>query len=124
MLPLERLESRRSSVGIVADILGLLRLGEAGKTEIMYTVNMSYYQTQKYLSWLLELGLLHKVVKKNQSVSYRVTEKGLNLLSEIENMQEMLRSEEAPQVLPAPGQANTVHEHSHPRIHIRLRKSS
>ena len=120
MLPLE---GRRSSIRIVADILGLLRLGEAGKTEVMYTVNMSYYQTQKYLNWLLELGLLDKVMKENQLLSYRVTKKGLRLLSEIENMQEMLQSEEALKVLHAPELANTVREQPHRRILRRLGKS-
>ena len=115
-----QLDRRRSSIEIIAD---MLRLGEAGKTEIMYTVKMSYYQIQKYLNWLLELGLLHKVVKENQLVSYRVTKKGLSLLVEIENMQEILQSDEALRVLHTPEQENTVREHPHRRIHIRLGKS-
>ena len=35
------MNNRRSSVQVMADIL---RLGEAGKTEIMYSANMSYRQ--------------------------------------------------------------------------------
>ena len=50
-----QLRDRRSTIEIIADILRLLRLGEAGKTEIMYTVNMSYDQRQKYLRKLLKL---------------------------------------------------------------------
>ena len=38
------MERRRSSVEVIADIL---RLGQAGKTEIMYSANMSYFQLQK-----------------------------------------------------------------------------
>jgi predicted transcriptional regulator len=45
------LDRRRSSIEIIAD---MLRLGEAGKTEMMYSVNMSYFQLQKYLNFLLE----------------------------------------------------------------------
>jgi predicted transcriptional regulator len=41
------MERRRSSVEVIADIL---RLGQAGKTEIMYSANMSYFQLQKYLN--------------------------------------------------------------------------
>jgi len=34
------MERRRTSVEVIADIL---RLGQAGKTEIMYSANMSYF---------------------------------------------------------------------------------
>ena len=53
-----KLDRRRSSLEIIAD---MLRLGEAGKTEIMYSVNMSYFQLQKYLGFLLDRGLIDKV---------------------------------------------------------------
>lgn len=62
----------------------MLRLGEAGKTEIMYSVNMSYFQLQKYLNFLLDRGLIDKVKLGNPSVTYRVTEKGLKLLRSID----------------------------------------
>ena len=95
-------EGRRSSIQIIAEILRLLRLGELGKTEIMCTVNMSFHQTQRYLNWLLELGLLDKMTQKNHLVSYRATEKGLKLLTEIESMQEMFHRKETLDVLHAP----------------------
>jgi predicted transcriptional regulator len=75
------LDRRRSSIEIIAD---MLRLGEAGKTEMMYSVNMSYFQLQKYLNFLLERGLVDKVKIGNPSVTYRVTPKGLNLLRSID----------------------------------------
>ena len=68
------MERRRSSVEVIADIL---RLGQAGKTEIMYSANMSYFQLQKYLKYLLKLGLIDKVEIDSPGVTYRVTEKGL-----------------------------------------------
>jgi predicted transcriptional regulator len=76
-----KLESRRSSLEIIAD---MLRLGEAGKTEIMYSVNMSYFQLQKYLSFMLDRGLIDKVALGNPSVTYRVTVKGLEVLRSID----------------------------------------
>jgi predicted transcriptional regulator len=85
------MDRRRSSVEVIADIL---RLGQAGKTEIMYGANMSYFQLQKYLSYLLKLGLIDKVVVENPSVTYRVTEKGLDLLKSIEGVLEVLKSQE------------------------------
>ena len=81
------MERRRSSIEVIAD---MLRLGEAGKTEIMYSANMSYFQLQKYLNFLLRLGLITKVKLGNPSVTYRVTRKGLKLLRNIDSILEVL----------------------------------
>jgi predicted transcriptional regulator len=85
------MERRRSSIEVIAD---MLRLGEAGKTEIMYSANMSYFQLQKYLNFLLNLGLITKVKLGNPSVTYRVTRKGLKLLRQIDSILEMLELKE------------------------------
>jgi len=82
-----KLERRRSSIEVIAD---MLRLGEAGKTEIMYSANMSYHQLQKYLTFMLQLGLITKVMVGNPVVTYRVTRKGLRLLRSIEGVLEVL----------------------------------
>jgi predicted transcriptional regulator len=82
-----KISRRRSHIQIIAD---MLRLGEAGKTEIMYSANMSYFQLQKYLRYLLDLKLIDEVYLGNPSVSYRVTEKGFALLKNIEGIQEIL----------------------------------
>jgi len=74
-------ERRRSSIEVIADIL---RLGEAGKTEIMYSANMSFFQLQKYLNFMLQLKLIDKVTVGNPTVTYRVTRKGLRLLKSID----------------------------------------
>jgi predicted transcriptional regulator len=68
----------------------MLRLGEAGKTEIMYSANMSYRQLQKYLTFMLQLGLITKVTVGNPVVTYRVTRKGLRLLRSIDGILEIL----------------------------------
>ncbi len=86
------MERRRSSIEVIAD---MLRLGEAGKTEIMYSANMSYFQLQKYLTFLLQLGLINKVTVGNPVVTYRVTRKGLRLLKNIDNILEILELREA-----------------------------
>jgi predicted transcriptional regulator len=80
---------RRSNIEIIAD---MLRVGEngAGKTEIMYSANMSYAQIQKYLGFLLSHGFVNKVKLGNPSVSYQVTEKGGELLRNIEGIVEVL----------------------------------
>jgi predicted transcriptional regulator len=78
---------RRSSIQIIADIL---RLGEAGKTQIMYAANMSYQQLQKYIAVMLKLRLLDKETTGNRLVVYRATQKGLKLLRNIDTVQEIL----------------------------------
>ena len=86
-----KLDRRRSSIEIIAD---MLRLGDAGKTEIMYSVNMSYFQLQKYLGFMLERQLINKVRLGNPSVTYRVTDKGLKLLRHIDRILEELEFKE------------------------------
>ena len=82
-----KISNRRSNIEIIAD---MLRLGEAGKTEIMYSANMSYFQLHKYLKLLLQLKLIDKVTVGNPIVTYRVTRKGLGLLRNIDNIRQML----------------------------------
>jgi predicted transcriptional regulator len=86
-----KLERRRSSIEVIAD---MLRLGEAGKTEIMYSANMSYHQLQKYLTFMLQMGFITKVTVGNPVVTYRVTRKGLRLLRSIEGILEILELRE------------------------------
>ena len=70
----------------------MLKVGEngAGKTEIMYSANMSYAQLQKYLGFLLSHGLISKVEVGNPVVTYQVTEKGGELLRNINTIVEIL----------------------------------
>ena len=70
----------------------MLRVGEngAGKTEIMYSANMSYSQIQKYLGFLMERGFIDKIKIGNPCVTYRITELGLKLMKSINSVTEML----------------------------------
>jgi predicted transcriptional regulator len=84
-----RVGRRRSNIQIIAD---MLRVGEngAGKTEIMYTANMSYSQIQKYLDYLVSQGFIDKVNMDNTMIAYRVTDNGFKLLKAIDTLMEML----------------------------------
>ena len=84
-----KINNRRSNLEIIAD---MLRVGEngAGKTEIMYSTNMSYSQLQKYLGFLMGHGFIEKVEVGNPVVTYQVTGTGLKLLKSIESIREML----------------------------------
>jgi len=70
----------------------MLRVGKngAGKTEIMYSANMSYAQIQKYLGFLLSHGFINKVKVGNPAVTYQVTDKGGELLRNINYIVEVL----------------------------------
>ncbi len=83
------MNQRRSNIEIIGE---MLRIGEngAGKTELMYSANMSYSQIQKYLKFLIAQGLIHKVEVGNPSVTYVVTEKGHGLRKSIELVLEVL----------------------------------
>jgi len=83
------MNKRRSNIEIIAE---MLKVGEngAGKTELMYTVNMSYAQLQKYLKFLLSNELIHRVEVGNPSVRYYVTQKGADLLKSIETVMNLL----------------------------------
>ena len=84
-----RVGQRRSSIEIIAE---MLKVGEngAGKTEIMYSANMSYSQIQKYLGFLIGHGFIDRLKLGNPSVTYQVTESGLKLLNSINSVIEML----------------------------------
>jgi len=81
------MNNRRSNIEVMADIL---RLGQAGKTEIMYSANMSYRQLQKYLEFLVENGFIDVMKVGNPVTVYKVNEKGLKLLESIEDLLEIL----------------------------------
>ena len=84
-----KINQRRSNIEIIAD---MLKVGEngAGKTEIMYSANMSYSQIQKYLGFLISQGFIDKIKVGNPSVTYRVTGSGLKLLNSINKVREIL----------------------------------
>ena len=84
-----RVNRRRSDIEIIAD---MLKVGEngAGKTEIMYSANMSYSQIQKYLGYLIGQGFVNKMKMGNPSVTYQITDSGLRLLELINRLRDML----------------------------------
>ena len=87
-----KVSKRRSNIEIIAD---MLRVGEngAGKTEIMYTANMSYAQIQKYLAFLVGRGFIGKIEAGNPTVTYQLTDSGLRLLTSINSVTDILGNE-------------------------------
>jgi predicted transcriptional regulator len=91
----------RSRIEIIADILRLLRLGNTGKTQITGYAYLRQDQASKYINRLLESGLLESADEEMGLPSYRITRKGLAILSLIENLKEML---------PADGNTEILHK--------------
>ena len=83
------MNQRRSNIEIISEMLRIGANG-AGKTEIMYSANMSYKQIQKYLKFMISQGLIDKVEIGNPSIAYVVTEKGHGLRQSIETVLEVL----------------------------------
>ena len=82
---------KRSRIEVMADIL---RLGEAGKTQIMFQANLSYVQLQKYLRYLTGEGFLERIILPNPGVKFRITRKGEKLLNNIDVVLDMLEPPE------------------------------
>ena len=82
---------KRSRIEVMADIL---RLGEAGKTQIMFQANLSYVQLKKYLRYLTEEGFLERIIVPNPGVKFRTTRKGEKLLDNIDVVLDMLEPPE------------------------------
>ena len=80
----------RSRIEITADILKLLRLGNTGKTEISSYAHLSWDQGIKYTESLIEIGLIETAEAEMGLPCYRITKKGLGVLSLVENLKEML----------------------------------
>jgi len=83
------MQRRRSNIEIIGDMLRIGANG-AGKTEIMYSANMSYSQLQKYLSMLINQGFIDRLELGNPMVTYRVTERGSTLLRSIDTILDVL----------------------------------
>ncbi len=70
---------RRSSLEILASMLEAVSEGVRKPTRIMYSVNLSWLPTQRYLTLLVEKGLLKESKYKSRNV-YDITEAGKRFL--------------------------------------------
>ena len=77
----------RNNVEIVGDILAVARDG-ALKTQIMYRANLSFKLLEKYMSVVLNAGL----VMRNHDGRYLITEKGLLFLEKFRGYKRHARS--------------------------------
>jgi len=89
----------RSRIEIIADILRLLQLGSTGKTQISAYAYLRQEQASRYIRRLLESGLLESAEEEMDLPCYRITRKGLGILSLIENLKEMLPADGTTEIL-------------------------
>lgn len=81
----------RSRLAILVDILEVIAEGETKPTRIMYGANLSYDRLQKYLDYLVRMGLINEI-KDNEEVRYRITEKGLQFIKDARRVLEFMRA--------------------------------
>lgn len=74
--------SRRTTLDVIADILRIAS-APTSKTQLLYSANLSYAQTVKYIELLIELGMLNRITHgKNEK--FVITEAGQAFLSKIQ----------------------------------------
>jgi|OSPMetMinimDraft_2_1075162.scaffolds.fasta_scaffold04268_3 predicted transcriptional regulator len=69
---------------MVGDILKVLEEGRGRKSAIMRDANLSYEVMEKYLSFLIQRGLVEV-----EGGTYRLTEKGVKLLQTLDSLREL-----------------------------------
>jgi len=74
---------KRSRHKIVSDILHICVTG-ASKTRIVYQANLNFNTVNPYMDMLIEKNLIK--VERGRMVSYHTTERGINLLNEIDHI--------------------------------------
>ncbi len=91
------MSKRRSKLEAILTILSAIMDGVDKPTRIMYAANMSWKQTQRILSHLVEQGLIVEVpsTKGRQSRRlYKITEKGEKVLDYFERANDIMPLED------------------------------
>lgn len=79
---------RRCRYDLIAEILMYAECGRL-KTDLMYGVNLSYKQTEKYLKILLDSGLLEPIERKKRTI-YITTRRGTHFIHQVAELKELL----------------------------------
>jgi predicted transcriptional regulator len=82
---------RRDKLYIIAEILEIAKEGTL-KTQIMYRANLSFTQLNGYLSFMLKINLLEKILH-NDKETYKATYKGLEFLQRYREITELLKTQ-------------------------------
>ena len=80
---------KRSRAEVIMAILSAAREG-VYKTRLMYKVNMNLASFNRYLTELMEVGLIVRVDDSGGNAVYRITERGESLLDLLEKAEEFI----------------------------------
>jgi len=79
------MSQKRSKDQIIAQILSLCREDGAGKTRIVYQVNLNFHTVEPHLDLLQKKGLLDEV--PGEQVIYKTTAKGEQALEHLREVE-------------------------------------
>ena len=74
---------KRSETEIIHELLFTAQT-DIKKTQLMYKTNMTYFQLNKYLDFMLEKGLIKEKERTSDGKIYYTTDKGKELLESID----------------------------------------
>ncbi len=84
---------KRSRWDIMGDILkGISEEGRARKTRIMQRSNLDWRSFKRYFDFLVERGFVGDGGEADERKTYRLTEKGKDLLMKLQEVREMLQT--------------------------------
>ena len=85
--------TRRSRIEIINDILTASKNG-AKKTDVMYRANLSFGQLQRYLSFLVDRGLISNRRNDDGKVRYKTSERGKKVLEKYKELNNLINNRE------------------------------
>jgi predicted transcriptional regulator len=87
---------RRKQLEIIEEILSACRTS-LSRTRIMYRVNLNFQRVNEYIKFLLEYDLIEEKSFGNLK-TYKITKKGEEFLSKLQEVKEFLKTKKSKQV--------------------------
>ena len=87
------MNEKRDKIQIIQDILTAIQKkgGKIKPTHLLYKANLSHQRMKKYLSELLEKGMIEELDEKGNKF-YKITEKGNKFVAEYGRIKEFTES--------------------------------
>lgn len=93
------MSGRRSQLAVYLDVLRIIKEGTEKPTRIMYGANLSWIPLKKVLTSMISQGLITEIESSNKGdkrtkKTYKITQKGMNVLRYFYKAKELLPLEE------------------------------
>ncbi len=87
------MSEKRDKIGIIFDILTAIdkKGGKIKPTHLLYKANLSHQRMKKYITELLEKGLIEET-SQNGNKGYSITEKGMQFINEYTRIKQFTES--------------------------------